>query len=113
MRNNYFLKRLYIPLLIGTTMMLVGCGDPIIDIEESNTYHWQKNMNEEEFEKLKEGMTYMEVVKTAGGAGKMIKNNQYRWKDEILMTKAYIVRFKDDKLIDKEVIEVKGYLTRK
>jgi hypothetical protein len=96
-----------ISLLIGAIVILAGCGDPILDIEESNAYHWQKNMNETEFEKLKEGMSYIEVVKIAGGAGDIVKKDQYRWNDELLMTKTYIVRFKDDKLVDKEVIEVK------
>jgi len=96
-----------ISLLIGAIVILAGCGDPILDIEESNAYHWQKNMNETEFEKLKEGMSYIEVVKIAGGAGDIVKKDQYRWNDELLMTKTYIVRFKDDKLVDKEVSEVK------
>jgi outer membrane protein assembly factor BamE (lipoprotein component of BamABCDE complex) len=109
MRNYFYIKRLNISLLIGVVVILTGCGDPILDIEESNAYHWQKNMNEAEFEKLKEGMTYMEVVKIAGGAGEMVKKDEYRWNDEILMTKTYIVRFKDDKLVDKKVSEVKGH----
>ncbi|WP_285399269.1 hypothetical protein [Lysinibacillus sp. fls2-241-R2A-57] len=113
MRNNFYIKRLNICLLIGTLVILTGCGDPILEIEESNTYHWQKNMNEAEFEKLKKGMSYMEVVEIAGGAEEMVKKDQYRWNDEILMTQAYIIKFKDDKLIDKEVIELKGYSTTK
>ena len=107
MRNYFYIKRMNISLLIGAIVILAGCGDPILDIEESNAYHWQKNMNETEFEKLKEGMSYIEVVKIAGGAGDKVKKDQYRWNDELLMTKTYIVRFKDDKLVDKEVIEVK------
>ncbi|MEQ6357931.1 hypothetical protein ABNX05_25385 [Lysinibacillus sp. M3] len=108
MRNYYYIKRLNISLLIGAAVILVGCGDPILDIEESNAYHWQKNMNEAEFEKIKEGMTYMEVVKIAGGAGETLKKDQFRWNDEILMTKAYNVQFKDDKLVKKEISEIKG-----
>jgi len=107
MRNYFYIKRMNISLFIGAIVILAGCGDPILDIEESNAYHWQKNMNETEFEKLKEGMSYIEVVKIAGGAGDIVKKDQYRWNDELLMTKTYIVRFKDDKLVDKEVIEVK------
>lgn len=99
-------------MLISVIAFMIGCGDPIIEIEESNTYHWQKNMNETEFEKLQNNMTYIEVVKTVGGAGKKIKKNEYRWDDEILMTQGYIVKFKDDKLIDKEVIAVKGHSNR-
>ncbi|MGE8038113.1 hypothetical protein B1B04_22565 [Lysinibacillus sp. KCTC 33748] len=108
MRNYYYIKRLNISLLICAAVILVGCGDSILDIEESNAYHWQKNMNEAEFEKIKEGMTYMEVVKIAGGAGETLKKDQYRWNDEILMTKAYNVQFKDDKLVKKEISEIKG-----
>lgn len=109
MRKYFYIKRLNITLFIGAIVILAGCGDPILDIEESNAYHWQKNMNQAEFEKLKEGMTYMEVVKIAGGAGELVKDGQYRWNDEILMTKTYIVRFKGDKLVDKKVSEVKGH----
>ena len=90
----------------------VSCGIPIIDIEEANSYHWQKNMNENEFAQLKEGMSYMEVVEIAGGAAKENVNNDYQWNDEILLTQAYIVQFKDDKLVKKEVIALKGYSTR-
>ncbi|MEA0555872.1 hypothetical protein U1P98_11390 [Lysinibacillus irui] len=112
MSKDYSFKRLYLPLLIGSMILMVGCGDPIIEIEESNAYHWQKNMNEAEFEKLKNDMSYIEVVETVGGAGKKIKNNEYRWNDEILMTQAYLLKFKNDKLIDKEIIAVKGHSNR-
>ncbi|MFJ5768049.1 hypothetical protein ACIP9C_22205 [Lysinibacillus sp. NPDC093210] len=114
-RRNYTIgKRLhYGSLLLMIYVFLVGCGDPIIDIEEANSYHWQKHMNENEFEQLKQGMSYMEVVEIAGGgASEMIRNNYYQWNDEILLTQAYIVQFKDDKLVGKEVIAVKGYSTR-
>ena len=86
MRYYFYIKRLNISLIIGAIVILAGCGDPILDIEESNAYHWQKNMNEAEFEKLKEGMSYMEVVKLQGSRGHD-KTDQYRWNDEILMTK--------------------------
>ncbi len=112
MSKDYSFKRLYLPLLIGSMILMVGCGDPIIEIEESNAYHWQKNMNEAEFEKLKNDMSYIEVVETAGGPGKKIKSNEYRWNDEILMTQAYLLKFKNDKLIDKEIIAVKGHSNR-
>lgn len=42
MSKDYSFKSLYLPLLIGSMIMMVGCGDPIIEIEESNAYHWQK-----------------------------------------------------------------------
>lgn len=112
MGKDHFLNHFYLPLLIGSMIMMVGCGDPIIEIEEANTYHWQKNMNEVEFDKLKNDMSYIEVVETAGGAGKKVKNNEYRWNDETLLTQAYIVKFKDDKLIAKEIIAVKGHSNR-
>jgi len=94
-------------------ILKVTGGVPIIDIEESNSYHWQKNMNEHEFEQLQQGMSYMEVVKIAGGdASEMIRSDYYRWNDEILLTQAYIVQFKDNQLVSKEVIALKGYSTR-
>ncbi|MGE7844051.1 hypothetical protein ACQKNX_25130 [Lysinibacillus sp. NPDC093712] len=94
-------------------ILKVACGVPIIDIEESNSYHWQKNMNENEFKQLQQGMSYMEVVEIAGGSpSETIKSDYYRWNDEILLTQAYIVQFKDNQLVNKEVIAVKGYSTR-
>jgi len=94
-------------------ILKVTGGVPIIDIEESNSYHWQKNMNEHEFEQLQQGMSYMEVVEIAGGvASEMIRSDYYRWNDEILLTQAYIVQFKDNQLVSKEVIALKGYSTR-
>jgi len=70
-------------------------------------------MNEHEFEQLQQGMSYMEVVKIAGGdASEMIRSDYYRWNDEILLTQAYIVQFKDNQLVSKDIIAVKGYSTR-
>jgi len=70
-------------------------------------------MNEHEFEQLQQGMSYMEVVEIAGGdASEMIRSDYYRWNDEILLTQAYIVQFKDNQLVSKEVIALKGYSTR-
>lgn len=95
------------------SILEVACGKPFIDIEEANSYHWQKYMNENEFEQLTEGMTYMEVVEIAGGrASERVSSNYYRWNDEVLLTQAYIVQFKDNKLVGKEEIAVKGYSTR-
>lgn len=99
-------------MLLVAMILLVGCGDPILEIEENNSYHWQKYMNKEEFEQLEEGMSYLEVVEIAGGKGEAIENNQYQWRDEILMTQAYIVEFKDDQLCSKEIVELRGHSNR-
>ncbi len=112
MRYYYFWRMIYAGIFIGSLAIIGGCVDRIIEIEESNTYHWQRNMNQAEFEQLKKDMTYLEVVEIVGGAGEKTKNNHYRWDDEILLTQAYIVQFKDDKLISKEVMIVKGHSTR-
>lgn len=70
-------------------------------------------MNEHEFEQLQQGMSYMEVVGIVGGnASEMIRSDYYRWNDEVLLTQAYIVQFKDNQLVSKEVIALKGYSTR-
>ena len=102
--------KLCMVLLVMVT--LVGCGDPILEIEENNKYHWQKYMNQEEFDRLEEGMTYLEVVEIAGGRGEEIESNKYQWRDEILMTQAYVIEFKDDQLLSKEVVELRGNSTR-
>ena len=70
MRKYFYIKRLNITLFIGAIVILAGCGDPILDIEESNAYHWQKNMNQAEFEKLKEGMTYSKNCRGSRGISK-------------------------------------------
>lgn len=82
------------------------------DIEDMNSFRWQQYMNEEEFEKLEKGMSYLEVVKVVKGEGKQVKENVYVWDDEILMTQSYELHFKDGKLEDKKVIEKRGYSTR-
>lgn len=107
-------------LFIGLTICLVfflmivvsGCKDEILEIEESNTYSWQKYMNANEYNKLQKGMTYMEVVRIAGGAGKEVNTNTFEWNDEILLTKGYRVQFKEDVLVKMEVIERRGNSTR-
>ncbi|MFJ7954641.1 hypothetical protein ACIQZG_24395 [Lysinibacillus sp. NPDC096418] len=106
------MRKLCVLLFIVATAALVGCGDPILDIEEKNIYHWQKYMNQKEFDSLKEGMSYFEVVECAGGRGEKVKNNIYRWRDETLMTQAYVIEFKDDQLISKKVVELKGHSNR-
>ena len=82
------------------------------DIEDINSFRWQQNMNEEEFAKLEEGMSYIEVVKVAKGEGKRVKEGIYMWDDELLMTQSYEVHFLDGKLKEKKVIEKRGYSTR-
>ncbi len=69
-------------------------------------------MNEEEFNKLEEGMSYIEVVKVAGGEGKEVASNTYEWVDEQLMTQAYEIKFENDKLLEKKIIEKRGHSTR-
>ena len=106
------MRKLCMLLLVVAIMTLVGCGDPILEIEEKNIYHWQKYMNQKEFESLEEGMSYLEVVERAGGRGDKLKNNIYQWKDETLMTQAYVIEFKNDQLLSKEVVELKGHSNR-
>lgn len=93
-------------------MTLVGCGDPILEVEEKNEYHWQKYMNQKEFDSLEEGMSYLEVVENVGGSGEVIKNKSYQWRDEILMTQAYVIVFKNNQLLSKEIVELKGHSNR-
>lgn len=106
------LRKLGMVLLVVATTTLVGCGDPILEIEEKNKYHWQKYMNQKEFDRLEEGMSYLEVVESAGGSGEIVQNNSYQWRDEILMTQAYVIVFKGDQLLSKEVVELKGHSNR-
>ena len=82
------------------------------NIEELNSYEWQRYMNEEEFEELKTGMTYLEVVEVAKGRGEWADDSVYEWKDELLMTQAYVIRFQSGKLISKEIVNKRGYSTR-
>lgn len=108
MNKKAFYVFLSICLFMLLTMLITACQDEVLEIEESNTYVWQKYMNEEEYEKVKEGMSYLEVVRISGGAGQQIDNDTYEWNDEILLTKGYRLKFEDDVLIKKEVVERKG-----
>ena len=100
-------------ILLSCFILLTACSkNKIINIEESNNYQWQKYMNEDEFQQLKKGQSYMEVVEIAGGEGKPLKNGQYVWGDELFMTHAYEITFKNDKLVKKEIIELRGTSTR-
>lgn len=102
------MRKSIIALLTVLTVMLVGCGDPVFKIEEKNTYRWQKYMNQEEYDSLKEGMSYMDVVRAAGGGAEDQGNGKFLWHDEQIITKAYIIEFKEDKLVGKEITELEG-----
>lgn len=105
------LSIIYIGILM--TILLFGCAsDEIIDIEAKNQYDWQKYMNEDEFNQLQNGMSYMEVVRIVGGAGKMVASETYEWPDEKLMTQAYEIKFNQDRLIEKKIIEKRGHSER-
>lgn len=69
-------------------------------------------MNEEEFEQLEEGMSYMEVVEIARGGGEQLDDNTFIWLDELLMTQAYEVYFEDEQLVEKRRIEKRGHSIR-
>ena len=99
-------------LIFLLLMIMTGCQNEILAIEESNTHSWQKYMNEQEYEQVKEGMSYMEVVRISGGAGTEIKKGMYEWNDELLLTQGYQLTFKNDKLTKKEIVERRGNSTR-
>ena len=103
----------YIWITLMAAFCLIGCSsNKIAKIEDSNEFIWQKYMNEEEFEKLEEGMSYMEVVEIARGRGEQLDENTFIWSDELLMTQAYEVYFEDEKLVDKRRIEKRGHSRR-
>lgn len=101
-----------IVIVIFTSLSIIGCQDRALNVEDENIYEWQKYMNEEEFKQLESGMSYMDVVKVAGGAGLEVDTSVYEWRDEILMTRAYLVYFEDGKLTNIEIIEKRGSSTR-
>ncbi len=82
------------------------------DLEDMNSFRWQRYMNEDEFAKLEKGMSYLDVVEIAKGEGEQIKEGVYIWDDEILVTQSYEIQFEDGKLQKKRVIEKRGYSTR-
>ncbi|MEK5186637.1 hypothetical protein [Solibacillus sp. FSL W7-1324] len=108
MNKKGFYVFLSICLVMLLTMLIAACQDEVLEIEESNTYVWQKYMNEDEYEKVKEGMSYLDVVRISGGAGQKINKDTYEWNDEILLTKGYRLKFNDEVLVKKEVVERKG-----
>ncbi|WP_341321655.1 hypothetical protein NSQ62_19140 [Solibacillus sp. FSL H8-0523] len=99
-------------LIFLLLIMMTACKDEILAIEESNAHSWQKYMNEQEYEQVKEGMSYMEVVRIAGGAGTELEKGVYEWNDELLLTQGYMLTFKKDKLTKKEIVERRGNSTR-
>jgi len=106
-----------IKLVVQITVLIfilagAGCSNEIADIEMSNEFSWQKFMSEEEFNEIQEGMSYIEVVRLVGGDGKKVASSTYEWPDEILLTQAYELKFEDDILIEKKVIEKRGHSTR-
>ncbi|MER2192363.1 MAG: hypothetical protein ABS951_15485 [Solibacillus sp.] len=109
-------KGLYIYILIAVVVFVLfsvtGCQDRVLNVEDQNIYEWQKYMNEDEFKQLQPGMNYMDVVEVAGGAGTEIETSVYEWRDEILLTQAYVVYFEDGKLMSTEIIEKRGSSTR-
>lgn len=69
-------------------------------------------MNEEEYGQLEIGMSYMEVVRVAGGAGKEVAPNVFEWNDELLFTRGYRITFEKGQLNEKEVVTKKGNSNR-
>ena len=103
----------YIWITFMAAICLVGCSsNKIAKIEDSNAFIWQKYMNEEEFEQLEEGMSYMEVVEIARGRGEQLDENTFVWLDELLMTQAYEVYFEEEQLVEKRLIEKRGHSKR-
>lgn len=69
-------------------------------------------MNEDEFNQLEKDMSYIDVVRIVGGAGKEIDVGIYEWNDEILLTRGYQIHFKENRLVKKEIVERQGYSNR-
>ena len=112
MNKKGFFVYLSICLVFFLMMIISACKDEILEIEEGNAYTWQKYMNEEEYKRLEEGMSYLEVVRITGGAGEEIDNGIYEWNDELLLTQAYRLQFNEGALVQKEIVERKGHSSR-
>lgn len=112
MNKKIWTISLVICLLFFLMMNVAACKDEIVEIEEKNMYSWQKYMNEQEYGKIEEGMSYLEVVRITGGAGKETNANTFEWNDELLLTKGYRLIFEEDALIKKEIVERRGNSTR-
>lgn len=101
--------RMFLFTLILSCGALFGCSEnELANIKDKNNYHWQQFMNEIEFNQLKQGLSYIQVVEIAGGEGELIKEGTYTWPDELLLTRAYEITFENDKLQKKEIIERRG-----
>ncbi|CEA03815.1 hypothetical protein BN1050_01695 [Metalysinibacillus saudimassiliensis] len=105
------MKKIILGILISSSVLASGCGNELLAVESSNDYRWQRFMNDTEFDKVSNGMSYMDVVRTAGGAGKKQKSGTYLWHDELLITRGYEIQFKEDKVIDKKIVELHGAVT--
>ena len=107
--------RMLLIYLILSAMFLVGCNaNKIANIEDDNNFLWQRYMNECEFNDLKKGFSYMEVVEIAGGVGELIDEDSetgrqvYAFPDELLLTQAYEITFINDQLTRKRIVERHG-----
>jgi hypothetical protein len=112
MNKKRLLFYLSICLVFLLFLLAASYEDEILEIEEKNVYSWQKYMNEDEFNQLKKDMSYMDVVQIVGGAGEKIDADTYEWHDEILLTRGYKVQFKENQLLNKEIVERRGHSTR-
>ena len=101
-----------IVVMMCCSLFLVGCSDAVENIEDLNQYSWQQYMSDTEFEQLKEGMTYMDVVEIARGGGEQKKGGKFIWRDEQLMTITYEITFDEDQLTKKEKVIIQGHSTR-
>lgn len=111
------MKKLYAVLLVCCFVMAGCVSNKMIKIEDDNNYHWQRYMNEAEFNDLRKGFTYMEVAEIAGGKGLLLEDDNktkvYVWPDEILMTQVYEITFENNQLVKKEKVEQRGNSERK
>lgn len=100
--------------ILVSFLTLVGCseGNYLADVEAKNHYVWQKYMNEEEFNQVQEGMTYIDVVEIAKGRGEQLDEETYMWLDEIMLTQVYEITFVDDKVTEKKIVERRGASVR-
>ena len=90
--------------------VLAGCteANKFANIEAENHFDWQKYMDEEEFNQVQAGMTYMEVVEIAKGRGEQLDENTYVWPDEVVLTHAYEIKFAEGQVTEKHKVERRG-----
>ncbi|RHW32369.1 hypothetical protein D1B33_16675 [Lysinibacillus yapensis] len=111
MREKRFRRNLlaWAFILFSACVALVAQWDSNVnkyyDLEELNAFHWQKHMNEDEFSKVKQGMSYWDVAKAAKGQGQRVAEGVYIWEDEILLTQRYEMHFQEGKLQKKAIIK--------